>query len=108
MVDRSELKALARRAVENLLKAYREHKLVEYVANARGVRVHQSLIDDEWVIDSVELLVSVGNPSVWVRVEEDKIVGEAYKDSKKAEYEYRTREASDILDIVIDILAHTA
>lgn len=106
MVSREELRDIARRAVEEILNAYKEHNLVEYVENALGIRVCQSLIGNEWVTESIELQVTSGGPNVWVRVEEDKIVGEVYWGSQNEKYEYYTRKASDILDILEDILAH--
>ena len=108
MVDRSELKALAKRAVENILQAYRSQKLIDYLTNALGLRICQSLIGNEWVTEEVQLLVASGGPNVWVKVSDDKIVGEASWGSQTEKYVYRTREASDILDIIVDILAHTA
>ncbi len=106
MVDKSELKTLAKNVVEEILNAYKEHKLVDYVSNALGIRFCQSLIGNEWVTDTIELQVTSGGPNVWVRVEEDKITGEVYWGSEKAEYEYYTRKARDILEILEDIIAH--
>jgi len=106
MVDKSELKTLAKNAVDELLDAYRNHKLVDYVSSALGVRVCKSLIGNEWVTDTIELQVTTGGPNTWVRVDENKIVGEVYWGTLSEKYEHYTREASDILDILEDILAH--
>lgn len=106
MVKPEELREIAKRVVNEIVQAYRGHRLVEYVDNALDIRVCQSLIGREWVTDTIELQVATGGPNVWVRVEENKIVGEVYWGSMRERYEHHTREASDILDILKDILAH--
>lgn len=106
MVRPEELREIAKRVVNEIVQAYRGHRLVEYVDNALDIRVCKSLIGNEWVTETVELQVTTGGPNTWVRVDENKIVGEVYWGTLSERYEHYTREASDILDILEDILAH--
>ena len=114
MVEKEELKKIAKNAINEILEAYRNKKLVDLVNNAIDIRICESFVryvDGDtvkrvWAIDEIVLKRSYGGPDTEIIVTSDKISAKVCWGSKCIEDVYKGDEVLDIYDILVDIIVH--
>lgn len=100
------MKEIAKRAIDEILRAYKKHKLVDYLDNVLGIRICSSWVGDGWELEQIELQLTTGGPNTWLVITPNMMRAEVYWGTKKAEQEYVGKEVEDIFDILADAIAH--